>query len=133
MTPQNLDLARAGIDAWNRGDMDAVLASRHPEFEWHTSGVFPGLDAVYRGVEGSRKFDRDFRAIWESLTFVVDELHDGDDRVAALGAFEARGRDGMYTRRPVASVTTFRDGLVVRIDSYMDWNEALAALRQATE
>jgi ketosteroid isomerase-like protein len=107
-----------------------VLATRHPEFEWHTSGVFPGLDPIYGGDVGSRKFERDFRATWESLTFVVDEFHEGGDQVAALGTFEARGRDGMYTRRPVASVTTFRDGLVVRIDSYMDWDEALAAIGQ---
>jgi ketosteroid isomerase-like protein len=128
MTRQNLELARAAIDAWNRGDIDGLLATRHPEFEWHTTGVFPGLDPIYRGHEGSRKFERDFRAIWESLTFEVDEFHESGDRVAALGTFEARGRDGMHIRRPVASVTTFRDGLVVRIDSYMDWDEALKAI-----
>jgi ketosteroid isomerase-like protein len=128
MTRQNLEIERAAIDAWNRGDIDAVLATRHPEFEWHTTGVFPGLDPVYRGHEGSRKFERDFRATWESLTFNVDEFHESGDQIAALGTFEVRGRDGMSIRRPVASVTTFRDGLVVRIDSYMDWGEALEAI-----
>src|ERR671935_2970935 len=46
MTRQNLELARAANDAWNRGDIDAVLATRHPEFDWHTTGVFPRLDPV---------------------------------------------------------------------------------------
>jgi ketosteroid isomerase-like protein len=128
LTQENIELTRVRIDAWNRGDSDTVLAMTHPEFEWHTTGVFPGLDPVYRGHEGSRKFERDFRATWESLTFSVDEFHDSGDQVAALGTFEARGRDGLYIRRRVASVNTYRDGLLVRIDSYMDWDEALEAI-----
>jgi ketosteroid isomerase-like protein len=53
MTRQALELARIAIDAWNRGDIDAVFATRHAEFEWHTSGVFPGLDYVPRRLGGA--------------------------------------------------------------------------------
>jgi ketosteroid isomerase-like protein len=130
MSRENVELTRTAIEAWNRGDVDAVLALRHPEFEWHTSGAFPGLDPVYRGREGHEKFEHDFRATFASLRFVVEELHDGGDQVAALGTFEARGRDGMTLRRRVASVTTYRDGVAVRLDTYMDWDDGLNALGQ---
>ena len=130
MSRQNLELARLAYDAWNRGDIDAVLGVCHPEFEYHVSGVFPGLDPVYRGHEGFRKFERDFRATWESLSITVEGLHDRGEQVAVLGTFEARGRDGMNVRRPVANVVTVRDGLAVRIDAYGDWDQALEAIGQ---
>src|ERR1700730_6414388 len=127
MSRKNLELARASTDAWNRGDVDAVLALCHPDFEYHTSGDFLGLDPVYRGHDGFRKFERDFRGAWESLSVVVEELHDHGDQVAVLGTFEARARDGMTVRRRIANVTTYRDGLAVRTDAYADWEHALDA------
>ncbi len=53
MSQQNLELARAFTDAWNRGDVDAVLELCDPEFEYHTSGDFLGLDPVYRAMRAS--------------------------------------------------------------------------------
>jgi ketosteroid isomerase-like protein len=128
LSEQNLELARRAYDAWNRGDVDAVLAVCHPEFEYHASGIFPGLDATYRGHEGFRKFERDFRATWESLSIDIERLEDHGDQVAVLGTFEAHGRDGMSVRRPAANVVTIRDGLAVRIDAYGEWDRALEAI-----
>lgn len=127
MSRQNLELARVSTDACNRGDVEAVLALCHPEFEYHTSGDFLGLDRVYRGHDGFRKFERDFRGAWESLSVVVQELYDHRDQVAVLATFEARGRDGMTVRRRIANVTTYRDGFAVRTDAYADWEQALKA------
>jgi hypothetical protein len=61
------------------------------------------------------------------LSVVVEELHDHGDQGAVLGTFEARGRNGMTVRRPIANVTTYRDGLAVRTDAYADWEQALKA------
>ncbi len=105
-----------------------MLALCHPEFEYHTSGDFLGLDPVYRGHQGLRKFERDFRGTWASLSVVVDELHDRGDQVAVLGIFEACGRDGMTVRRRIANVTRYRDGLAVRTDAYGAWDKALEAI-----
>ena len=74
MSPEDLvAILRDANAAWNRGDTDAMFALLDPEFEWHTTRGFPGLDDVYRGHEGWRKFDRDFRETWDSLQVVVDE------------------------------------------------------------
>ena len=87
MSRQNLELARVFTEAWNRGDVDAVLELCHPEFEYHTSGDFLGVDPVYRGHEGFRKLERDFRGAWESLRVVVGELHDGDGLAVRTDAY----------------------------------------------
>jgi ketosteroid isomerase-like protein len=41
------------IDAWYRGDLDAVLAECTPDFEFDLTGSdIPGLSDVYRGRDG---------------------------------------------------------------------------------
>jgi ketosteroid isomerase-like protein len=127
VSEENLELARRAYDAWNRGDVDGVLELCHPELEYHASGIYPGLDAVYRGHEGFRKFERDFRATWESLSIDIERFEDHGDQVAVLGTFEAHGRDGMSLRRPAANVVTVRDGLAVRIEAFGEWDQAREA------
>lgn len=127
MSRENVELARVSYDAWNRGDMDAMLATFHPDCEFVTSGVFPGLDPVYSGHDGFRKFWRDFPGTWESILISVHELRDCGERVLAFVTFEARGRDGLEVRRQAGSVFTFRDGLTVRVETHGDWTGAIEA------
>lgn len=128
MSAQNIELQRLGVEAWSRGDVEDFLALCHPEFEWHSGGGFPGLDPVYRGHDGFRKFERDFRATWESITLTLDEIRDRGKRTAARATFAAVGRDGLRLRNPIAWITTWRDGLAVRVDVFTEWDSALEAL-----
>jgi len=61
------------------------------------------------------------------LQVLIDEVHQADDKVVALATFHARGREGIELRRPIAWVTTFRDGVAMRGDVYGDWEQALEA------
>ena len=67
----NLELVRRAYDVWNRDELGPWLEVLHPDLEWHTSGVFPDLDPVYRGeltVIGSRSASpSSFRAAVELL------------------------------------------------------------------
>jgi ketosteroid isomerase-like protein len=127
MSRENVELVKTLNAAWNSGDLDSAFALMHHDFEWHT-GVFPGLDPVYRGEEGFRKFERDFRSTFESLRVTIDEMHDRGERVVAIARFEGRGRDGIDVTAPIAWVTTFRDGLAMRVDVYGSGAEALEAV-----
>ena len=127
MSEENVERVRKGYAAWNKRDMDAMLARLHPQVEFMTSGVFLGQDAVYSGHDGFRKFWRDFSGTWESILVSVNELRDCGERVLALVTFEARGRDGLEVGRQTGSVWTFRDGLVFQIENYRDWDLALEA------
>jgi ketosteroid isomerase-like protein len=124
---EDVERALAGIEAWNRGDLEDLVARTHPDLEWVSSGAVPGLDPVYRGRDGFRTFWRDFQQAWESIRIEVDEVHDCGDKVVLLFTFEARGREGLEVRRRWGNVQEFRDGLLVRNQTCADWETARRA------
>jgi ketosteroid isomerase-like protein len=131
MSRENVETARRAYEAWNRSDMDAMLGVFHPDFAFMTSGVFPGLDPVYVGHDGFRRFWHDFQDTWEANFISVHELRDCGHCVLALVTFEARGRDGLEARRDSGGIWTFRDGLAARVDNRGNWKEALEAVGRA--
>lgn len=127
MSQENVDALRRGVDAFNRGDMDGMLAMLDPELEFVTAGLFPGIARTYRGHEGWIAFWRDFRGTWESLSVTANEFRDAGDQVVLLMTFDALGRNGLEVHRKFANVWTLRDGLAVRVQSYGEWGAALEA------
>jgi ketosteroid isomerase-like protein len=123
-----LELARKGMAAWSRGDLDGMLETMDERIEFHTSGAFPDLDPVYHGHEGVSKFWNDIRAPWRSLEIDIEQLHQSGDRIVALYNFKAVGRDGLAVSREAANVLIVRDGLALRIDAHATWDSALRAI-----
>ncbi|HKF80853.1 MAG TPA: nuclear transport factor 2 family protein [Thermoleophilaceae bacterium] len=123
----NPELARSVLDAWNAGDVEAIAALCHPEYELRTSGVYPGLKPVYHGRAGFREFWWDWAELWEGLILDVEELWAEGERVLALLTFRARGRDGVEVHRPAASLSVARDGLVFRQSMFGSWEEGRQA------
>jgi ketosteroid isomerase-like protein len=127
MSQEDLELARRGYEAWSRGDLEGMLATLREDVEFWTSGLFPGLEPVYRGHEGMRKYWEDFRGPWKSLRIEVSHFHQRANLIVALGTFEAVGRDGLTVHREVANVLTLRNGLAKRITAHASWTAALQA------
>jgi ketosteroid isomerase-like protein len=119
---------RTWTEAYNRGDLEAIRAMAHPEFEFRTSGTFPGVDPVYEAHAGFRRFYEDFMGTWEAFSVSIQELRDCGEQGLLLGVFEGRGRNGLQVRRQTGSVWTFRDGLVLRLQNYGGWSQALEAV-----
>jgi ketosteroid isomerase-like protein len=115
------------IADYNRRDFDAAVRYFDPQIDW----VLPPLQRSdsCRGPEEVRRF-------WEGLDETFDELRldpqefvDAGDRVAVRLRFYGRGKGSgaeleteMYHQ-----VTTFRDGIMVRIEYFTDWPSALSA------
>ena len=127
MSEENVERLRQGVAAFNRGDMDGMLALLDPDVEFVTAGLFPGVSPVYRGHDGWVTFLREFRGTWESLSVETNEFRDAGDQVVLLMTFDARGRNGLEVHRKFANVWTLRDGRAVRIQSYGEWSAALEA------
>jgi ketosteroid isomerase-like protein len=128
MSRENVEVVREWWEAWNRRDVERLLGAFHPDIEWRTSGTFPGLDPVYAGHDGFRRFWLEFTEPWEWFVISTDDLRDCGEQVLSLGEFEAQGRDGLRVQRQSASVWTFRDRLAIRVQVYGDWKSALEAV-----
>jgi ketosteroid isomerase-like protein len=125
MSQANVDRLRVALEAWNDADLDAYLAATNPDLVFYTSGAYLSHDPVYRGHDGLRKFWETFHDAWERLDIDVARLEDLDDRVLALGTFDAVGRkSGVRVRREFANLARFADGLIVELRAYGGWQEA---------
>jgi uncharacterized protein len=131
MSVENVEVVRAQIDAYNRGDYDAALALLDQEVEWHVPEV-AALDAPASGIVQGRdrvaeQFARWLEA-WETHSFqVTDALSQGDD-VFIAGLQVGRGRhSGLDIRVPTFHVFTVRDQKIVAMRAFPERAEALEA------
>jgi ketosteroid isomerase-like protein len=123
-------LLRRFYDAWNRDDFDALSALLHPDIEWRSSGVFPGLEPVYRGQRQVRQWWDAVHEPFEEFTIRLDEVREVEGELAACVRFRAVGREsGAPVDLPFVHVVTFEDGLIRRISSHVSVEKALAAVR----
>jgi ketosteroid isomerase-like protein len=125
---KRIEIVRRLLERWSKGDLGGFIEGVDPELEWRTSGIYPDVDPVYYGHEGFRKFWRDFHEAWETLSMELRDSVVVGDQVAFSFHFDATGRDGVRAGRDQASLVTLRNGLLLRIQNYASWDEALEAL-----
>jgi len=126
---ENVELVRRGYEAWNRGDVEGVLAFLDPEIDWRgyshvpESGTLAGRDQVRAWLER-------FLEAWEELEIEPTDLIEAGDRVVALVRFRALGKESKIRVEGGvdAHVWTVRDGNIVAVELYQGTREALAAV-----
>jgi ketosteroid isomerase-like protein len=126
----NVERYREALEAWNRRDLVWILEQAAPDFEFHTAGLFPGIDATYTGREGMVEFWTTFiEEPWALFELELESLAAADDgRVLALLTFNGIDREsGREVHKPYAHLATFRGDEVARIDAFSDWDEARRA------
>jgi ketosteroid isomerase-like protein len=72
MSQEDIERARAGLEAFNRRDIDALLELLHPDIELMPSLVGGVEQTVFRGRAGYRQW---FDATWETYDHVWLEPH----------------------------------------------------------
>jgi ketosteroid isomerase-like protein len=116
------EVVRGAVEAFNRGDFDAVAELIHPEIEVIRLGGLPtvnGRDAAF-GLMLPDAF--------ESQELVIDEIRVEGDVVLVSGPFHARGAgSGIELNRESHSVFWVEGGLIRRMGTYFELDEALAA------
>jgi ketosteroid isomerase-like protein len=125
-----VDLVRRSYAAFDRGDLDAVLADFDPEIEWHQAqglphgGLYRGRDAVRRNV--FEPLDAEW---WETFAATPEEFIDGGGQVVVLGRYRGTAkRTGKALDVPFVHVWTVVDGRATRFRQFLDtagWVEAL--------
>jgi ketosteroid isomerase-like protein len=126
MSQENVEVVRAGLNAWNAGDMqgvsevyDADVVMR-PLEGWPEPGPFVGRDAVMRQWERLRE------SLDADALVPVGELIDAGDRVVARLAWRGSGR-GPTMDIELTSVYTIRRAKCVYQELFRDHAEALEA------
>jgi ketosteroid isomerase-like protein len=123
-----LELAERGYRAWNEDDLETLVAICHPEVEYHTSGVFPGLQSVYYGEDGIRQWWADFHEPWQAIKVIPERIVETENGIAVLILFVGTGRQGIETTMSFINTIEVRDGLAFRFDSQPPTEGALREL-----
>jgi ketosteroid isomerase-like protein len=133
---RHLEAVRHGWQAFNHRDFAGAVRYLHPDGQ-----AFPvarvrrpreGGNAGLRGREQVRQFLEMVSSAWERVTVQLGEVVvTPDGRLLAVEGWHVHGRDGIEVETMVVTVYEFRDGLVARLDSFLDRAKALEALTQS--
>jgi ketosteroid isomerase-like protein len=128
MSQENVERARAAIDAYNQEGPEAFLELLDPEVEWVTDRGDLGR-TTSRGLDGVRKSFEDLYEAIPGLQLEVSELREAGDCVIALGHLRGRFRaTGIEGELPFGMVLTIgANGKLVRYESFLDPRKALEA------
>ena len=109
-------------------DPDAFFEIVHPDVEWDISDSSSPMAGIYHGRDAVREFYRQWAGAFSDWSYDLDEMFEADDKVVAFVTERGHGRgSGAEVTMQRANVWTFRDGLVVRFQSFGDRHAALAA------
>jgi ketosteroid isomerase-like protein len=127
MSQENVEIVQAATDAWNRGDWDEALKDAAPDVELDNSSDTGEWRGVHRGPDEVKRMLKKFVEPWESVRIEIDEIIEADNHVVTRTTGHFVGRDGIQVETRTAWCWTFRDGLVTRLLSSNELDEALEA------
>lgn len=123
----NVDKTREFIDAYNRRDFEAATSDFHPQVEWVLPALQRSDSAI--GPEQVIQFWDEIDENMDELQLRPQEFRDGGDLVAVrLRHYGVgKGSGAVIDEELYHQVSTFEDGVMVRIEYFESWNDALAA------
>jgi ketosteroid isomerase-like protein len=138
LSPQSrirrLFMARAMARAYaaaNRRDFPLILALNDGDaYEYRPSRDLlpPDMATIYRGHEGYREFWRLWLEAFEDIRWDPEEILDLGDRALVTTRQSGHGSgSGVAVSEPVYQLFTFKHGLVIRQEDFLDRAEALEA------
>jgi anthranilate synthase/aminodeoxychorismate synthase-like glutamine amidotransferase len=120
-------LVRAYIEAWNSGDIEAVVALCDEDFELVESETLPAA-AHTRGHEELRRYGAGFARNWPTGNWEPLDFQAAGDKVWMPGRLTLQGgQSGVEVSRVWQYVFTVRGGRMARQDGYDDEAEARRA------
>jgi ketosteroid isomerase-like protein len=123
------ELARAGFEAFNRGDVDAVLELLSPDVEVHSTAE-TGEEGTYHGRDGYLAWTSIWLDAWRDFRIELAEVEEVDQHnllVISRQKGEGKG-SGLEVTQTVVYLFTIDDaGLITRLHLYPTREAALAA------
>jgi ketosteroid isomerase-like protein len=133
MSQENVEVVQQVFEAVARRDSKTVLALYDPEVvvEMAPGSIAQLLTSgpVWRGHDGLREFDREWREAFADIETGYEELIDAGEQVIAIARYRVRGRASgiSVSGPPQAGVWTLRNGRIVDVIWFPTREEALEA------
>ena len=122
-----IETIAAGMDAWNRGDIDRVMQMIEPDAEYVP--IEQSILPRFTGPEGMRDFFAASMEVWEEFIFTpVAFVPVGDAVLVELDVKGTARGSGIVIEEHWAHVYTRREGRLVRFHAYRSTEEAYDAL-----
>ena len=127
MPPSNVDVVRAIVTEFNRGNFDAAMemCTEDVVFDW-SRRMLDG--EVFAGRAESQRFLQGVLEIFDEIHIPSDELTDlGGGLVLLVGTARFKGRaSGLDVEAAAANLWTVRDGKISHFRFYQSKEDALA-------
>ena len=122
-------IVRQMLDTLNEEGTEAALEWFAEDFHGVVPPELSAEPDSYDGHGGVRRYFDSFHEIVDELRFDAEELVDlGPDTVAARGLITGSGREsGIPIEMRVPMLMRLRDGKLVEMSAYADWDDAVAA------
>jgi ketosteroid isomerase-like protein len=129
VSQENVEVVRRVFEAWNAGDIDALVASHAVGVEVQTDPRFREVGTL-AGRDEARRWYEGVREAWEEGGVAVPgEFRSVADRVLVRCRWGGRGKaSGIDTYIDVYCVASVRFGAVRRVEYYFDRAEALESV-----
>ena len=124
----NAEYVRRWIEALNRRDIDALVEDASPDFEWVVAREHPDA-TTHRGIDATVEYLREWLRLMPDFHVGTEEIEEHGDQVLTVIRLTGSGAgSGASTEVRTAMLSTFRDGVPVRTEEFLDPEEARAAL-----
>src|SRR5262245_29300055 len=111
MSAGNVESVRAAFAAYNRRDIDGILAIWRPDAVLDWSRSYGPEVGVYRGHDEIRKVWGRFLDAWDEARIVIeDPIEVEDDLLIVENVAYLRGRGGIETRAHAVFLIAMQDG-----------------------
>jgi ketosteroid isomerase-like protein len=127
MPPENLEIVRTAIEAYNRGDIESILRLAGPGFELDLSRAAGPLNGIY-DRDRIMSFWAEITDSWNSARIEPHEFIEAGAHVVVPWTMHLTGRDGIEVQARVTWVWTFHEGSVERLTMYQERADALEAV-----
>jgi ketosteroid isomerase-like protein len=126
MSRENVEIVRTGIEAFNRGDVDGVVADFAADFVFDFSRAVGPNRGVYT-LDETRGVLDEVVGTWESSRIEPHEFIEAGGKVVVPWTFYVTGRDGIEVQARTTWTFTIRDGAIERICMHQEREDALEA------
>jgi ketosteroid isomerase-like protein len=132
MSPRsNRELLERFVEAFNRLDMDMLVADVDPDVELHEWPEGVG-SKTYHGPDGVREALGVWFEVWEWMKVEITDIQEADDRIFVTLHQRAKGRASeVEVEIDSYNVYRSRDGRITSIELFTDRDAAIEAFDQA--